>query len=129
MYNTRLLGLFAPIFYLNCEHVLFVYILKQKQTKKFVDFIRKPSLGSRDVPQKIWARSVQPFIGHKQTNIKTNKQTDRQAKFIYRLSKGKTNITTKWVFVFAGKIFFIAFNSWSGTCQPVKYYKHIESTL
>ena len=23
--------------------------------------IHKPSLGSRDVPQKIWARSVQPF--------------------------------------------------------------------
>ena len=30
--------------------------------------------------KKIWARSVQPFIGYKQTN----KQTDTQAKFIYR---------------------------------------------
>ena len=30
---TRLLGRFALIFYLNCEHVLFVYILKQKQNK------------------------------------------------------------------------------------------------
>ena len=39
--------------------------------------IHKPSLWSREVPQKIWARSVQPFIGYK--------QTDRQAKFIYRL--------------------------------------------
>ena len=40
----------------------------------------KPSLWSHDVPQKIWAPSVQPFstfIGYK--------QTDRQAKFIYRL--------------------------------------------
>ena len=38
-YNTRLLGRFAPIFYLNCEHILFVYILKQKQNKTFADFI------------------------------------------------------------------------------------------
>ena len=29
--NTRLLGHFAPIFYFNCEHFLFVYIVKQKQ--------------------------------------------------------------------------------------------------
>jgi len=34
----------APIFYLNCEHVLFVYILKQRKKnfrifkKKFADF-------------------------------------------------------------------------------------------
>ena len=31
--ETRLLGRFAPIFYLNCEHVVFVYILKQKLKK------------------------------------------------------------------------------------------------
>ena len=30
---TRLLERFAPISYLNCEHVLFVHILKQKQKK------------------------------------------------------------------------------------------------
>ena len=35
IYLTRLLGRFALIFYFNCEHVLFVYILKQKQNKKF----------------------------------------------------------------------------------------------
>ena len=35
--STRLLGRFAPIFYFNCEHVLFVYILKQRR-KKFADF-------------------------------------------------------------------------------------------
>ena len=35
--NTRLLERFASIFYLNCEHVLFVYILKQKKTN-FADF-------------------------------------------------------------------------------------------
>ena len=28
---------------------------------KFQSFINVPSLGSLDVPQKIWARSVQPF--------------------------------------------------------------------
>ncbi len=37
---TRLLGRFAPIFYLNCEHVLFVYILKQRR-KKFCGFKKK----------------------------------------------------------------------------------------
>ena len=35
--------------------------------------IHKPSLGSRDVLHKIWARSVQRFIGYKQTNIQTDK--------------------------------------------------------
>ena len=39
-YNTRLLGRFAPIFYLNCEHVHFVYILKQSR-KKFRGFLKK----------------------------------------------------------------------------------------
>jgi len=33
---TRLLGRFAPIFYLNCEHVLLVYILNQR--RKFCEF-------------------------------------------------------------------------------------------
>ena len=40
--HTRLLGRFAPIFYLNCEHVLFVYILKQSR-KKFRGFKKKNS--------------------------------------------------------------------------------------
>ena len=31
----RVLGRFAPIFYFNCEHFLFMYIVKQKQTNKF----------------------------------------------------------------------------------------------
>ena len=38
---TKLLGGLVPIFYLNCEHILFVYILKQKQQQKFADFIKK----------------------------------------------------------------------------------------
>ena len=38
--DTRLLGRFAPIFYLNCEHVVFVYILKQRR-KKFCGFKKK----------------------------------------------------------------------------------------
>ena len=46
--------------------------------------IHKPSLGSLDVPQKIWARSVQPFG----RLLDTNGQTDRQAKFIYRFYFG-----------------------------------------
>ena len=42
--------------------------------------IHTPSLWSRDVPQKNWARSVQPFIGYK----KTKKQTNRQTSQIYK---------------------------------------------
>ena len=40
---------------------------------------------SRDVPQKNWARSVQPFC---RLFLDTNKHTDRQAKFIYRYKSG-----------------------------------------
>ena len=40
--------------------------------------IHKPSLGLGEVPQQIWARSVQPF-SHL---LDTNKQTDAQAEFI-----------------------------------------------
>ena len=41
IYITSLLGPFGPIFYFNCEHVLFVYIVKENKkssrilTKKF----------------------------------------------------------------------------------------------
>ena len=68
LYITRLLGRFAPIFHFHWQHVLFVYIVKQKQTKTFADIkkkfrgfkqknfmdfnIPKPSLGSREIPQK-----------------------------------------------------------------------------
>ena len=41
LYFTRLLGRFAPIFYFNCEHFLFSNIEKQKQNKKFADFMKK----------------------------------------------------------------------------------------
>ena len=51
--------------------------------KTFIN--QKPSLWSRDVPQKIWARSVQPFWRLLNTNRQTNRQTPRQDKFIYRL--------------------------------------------
>jgi len=37
---TRLLGRFAPNFYLNCEHVIFVYILKQR-IKTFCGFLKR----------------------------------------------------------------------------------------
>ena len=40
--------------------------------------IHKPSRESLDVPQKIWARSVQPFRRLLDTNKQTNRQTDRQ---------------------------------------------------
>ena len=40
--------------------------------------IHKPFLGSRKIPQKIWAQSVQPF----RRLLNTNKQTDQQSKYI-----------------------------------------------
>ena len=80
-----------------CEHFLCVHYIK----KEFADFIiffrefskfyknknlifeiliiHKPFLGSREVPHKTLARSVQPFW----RLLDTNKQTERQAKFIY----------------------------------------------
>ena len=45
--------------------------------------IHKPSLWSLDVPQKIWARSVQPFRRLLDKNKQTNRQTDRQTSQIY----------------------------------------------
>ena len=36
-FDTRLTDSFAPIFYFNYEQFLLVYIVKQKQTKKFAD--------------------------------------------------------------------------------------------
>ena len=44
--------------------------------------IHKPSLGSLDVPQKIWARSVQPFWRLLDTNKQTDKQTDKPNLYI-----------------------------------------------
>ena len=61
--------------------------LKTPKTQIFkISIIHKPSLGSLNVPQKIWARSVQPLWRLLDTNRQTNKHTDRQAKSIYRLT-------------------------------------------
>ena len=86
----NLLFLTRLIFSFNCKHFLkqWKIIIKNSPIKnhrdlKFNDnqifeilIIHKPSLGSRDVPYKIWSRSVQPFW-------RFWIQTDRQAKFIY----------------------------------------------
>jgi len=106
---SSLRGRFAPISWINCEHVLFVYIVKQN--KKFRGFsqkisrifkilknlmtiefwwrqifeiliIDKPSLESLDVPQKIWARSVQLFWRLLDTNRQTDRQTDKPNLYI-----------------------------------------------
>ena len=81
---TRLIGRFAPIFYLNCEHVLFVYILKQRiknfflklktfKTHFFLFVIIHKNLGPI-------GSAVLMFIRYKQTDT----QIDTQTKFIYR---------------------------------------------
>ena len=96
-FDTRLTDSFAPIFYFNYEQFLLVYIVKQKQTKKFADLKKnivdfqnlmpiefcwrlifeilithKPSLGSFEVPYKIQPL-YQTFMRHKQTNWQTSK--------------------------------------------------------
>ena len=62
-------------------------ILKNLMTIEFwwrqifeILMIHEPSLGSLDVPQKNWARSVQPFWRLLDTNKQTNKQTDKLCK-------------------------------------------------
>ena len=47
-----------------------------------ISIIHKPR--SLDVPQKIWARSVQPFWRLLDTSKQTDTLTERHAKFIYR---------------------------------------------
>ena len=58
--------------------------------------IHKPSLWSRDVPQKIWARSVQPFWRlldtNRQTDRQTNKQTDKPNLYIEDMMLNRTAI-------------------------------------
>ena len=64
--------------------------------------IHKPSRESLDVPQKIWARSVQPFRRLLDTNKQTNKQTDKPNLYIdaiytiYNIKTEYTVITRKY---------------------------------
>ena len=75
----RILNKFADFQELN-----FFTKLKTFKTHFFKIFIiHKPSLGSRYVPQKIWARSVQPF----ERLLDTNKQTDKPNLYIEGLNK------------------------------------------
>ena len=82
---TRILERFASIFYFNCEHVLIVNIEKQRKIN-FADFqnlkkfyknknIHKPSLGSRDVTQKIFG--LDRFSRFDDYWIQTNRQTSQ----------------------------------------------------
>ena len=93
---TRLTGRFAPIFYINCEHFLVVYFVKQKQKdfrglfKKFRGFLKMTIIFVRGKFLKIrssilnlpWGharphKKIGPdrfltFFGHKQTNRQTS---------------------------------------------------------
>ena len=60
--------------------------------------VHKPSLWSRDVSQKIWARSVQPF----RRLLDTNKQTDKPN--LYKDCSPKFLILEFWKLI--GKFFF-----------------------
>ena len=103
--DTRLLGCFAPIFYFIWGHVLIVTLKNKEKNisrillKSFADFQDLKNfyknkktfkhkflrfLSFINLPWGPWAgpigSAVLTFIGYKQKN----KQTDRQAKFIYR---------------------------------------------
>ena len=104
--SIRLSGRFAPIFYFNCEHVFFVYIVKQN--KKYVDFsnfqksnfVRGKFLkirlcinlpwgnNARKVPQKIGPDRFSCFDvyldSNGQTDKQTNTNTDGQVMKFYR---------------------------------------------
>ena len=101
LYKYKAFRAFAPLFYFNCEHVLFVYIVN----KNFVDFqnFQKSNFdGGKFL--KIWSFINLPW-GHvmshkkfgpdrfsrfdvywiqtdKQTNRQTNKQTDKPNLYI-----------------------------------------------
>ena len=91
--NIRLSGCLAPIFYMNCLPFGGFYKknFENLQISMKIEFFVgnnllkfwlsiKPSLGLCEVPQKIWARSVQPFW----RLFDTNKQTDKQSIYKYR---------------------------------------------
>ena len=89
LYLTRLLGRFAPIFYLNCVHVLFVYILKQSRKKfrgflntiflKFLSFVNLPC-GHVMSHKKFGPDRFSRFDVYW---MQTNRQTNRQTRQIY----------------------------------------------
>ena len=54
--------------------------------------IHKPSLVSLDVPQQIWARSVQPFW----RLLDTNKETDKPNLYVDEKVRGTVNIFKCW---------------------------------
>ena len=60
--------------------------------------IHKPSRESLDVPQKIWARSVQPFWLLLDTNKQTNKQTDKPNLYIDIYASARTNLGNEGFF-------------------------------
>ena len=138
---TRLLGRFAPIFNFNCQHCK----TKQKEVRGFqqkiswifkifknlmkIEFwwrqifenliIHKPSLGSREIPQKIWTRSVQPFWRLLDTNRQTNRQTDKPNLYI----DSENNVP--FVFVIIKKwLFFLKI--WK-KCPHSKFFLNLHS--
>ena len=72
-----------PIFYFNCEHICgfnelswIFNIKKNYENKNFItQIIHTPFLGSRKVPQKLWARSVRFDVYWIQTDKQTHKKS------------------------------------------------------
>ena len=87
--HTRLLGRFVFIFYFNCEHFVFVWIVKHNKRNVGVFFkswifkiFPKSNFVSGKLlkiqgPKKNWAQSVQPFWRLLDTNKQTDIQTDK----------------------------------------------------
>ena len=102
IYN-RLLGRYTPVFNFICEHVFFVHIVKQKQTKNFADiqnfqksyFGRGKFLKIRSSISCGHVKSQKNLgpIGSAVLTFIGFKQTDRQAKYIYRYIDYRHKVT------------------------------------
>jgi len=78
--------------------------------------IHKPFLGSLGVPQKIWARSVQPFWRLLDTNKQTDTQTDKPNLYIDIYH----NQSNKW-----NKNLLLSFTKILNNCSFKKRWKKI----
>ena len=85
--NTTFRALRAHLLFQLCTFSLCIHCKTKTKKSNFVGgkfflilIIYKPYLGTCEVPHTIWARSIQPFW----RLFDTNKQTNRQAKYIYR---------------------------------------------
>ena len=88
-----------PIFYFNCEHFLFVYIVKQKQTKNFLDFQKSNFEGNKIIK---FSSSINFSWKHMRYHKKFG--PDRFSRFdIYSIQTNKQYLYKLLLFIFIFK--------------------------